>query len=118
MKKILLMLLVLASVVACGDSSLKLKTDISKSASIIQLKNNDTFPYKKANVEINGKYKYRCKKLDPGQTIEIGLLNFSDSDGNRFNPLLQKVLSVTVSCNVAEKGSDDYKFGFVYGEFN
>ncbi len=95
------------------DSTVDLKAKVSKSATQILITNQDDFGYDNCEITINGDYISKINYLGPLGEAQIGLMEFYDSDGTRFNPFQTKVLSVSIWCDLA-----DEKNGFFYGELN
>jgi hypothetical protein len=73
--------------------------------------NNDSFDYINAKLEVNGKFKLTGYTLKAGETYTVGMMQFADKEGNRFN-LSQKPLNFSVWCDLT-----DGKNGFYYAEF-
>ena len=59
--------------------------------------NNDNFDYYEAQLEVNNKYKL-FGTIRAGQTYTVGLMQFADTDGNRFS-LMQKPQTFSIWCN-------------------
>ena len=92
-------------------SSTDLNASISFTGTQFVIKNNDSFDYNNAKLEINGKYALNGYNLTAGETYTVGMLQFADDDGNRFNMMI-KPQKFTISCDV-EGG----KHGFCYAEW-
>lgn len=71
---------------------------VSTSLSTTQLKLNTNKTLHNLRIRINGDYTYTESILLSG-TYTVGLANFVDSKGNRFNPFTQKVTRVTIFCD-------------------
>lgn len=55
-----------------------------------QITNSDSFAWRNVRLTVNSKYKYELGSIAAGATVEIGVLNFTKGDGERFNPLTHK----------------------------
>ncbi len=112
-KNLVFALLLLLTSCNFEDSTVDLNANISKSETQLLISNNDVFDYKNCKIKINEDYIYKMHSLRSKEKAEVGLLNFYDSDGNKFNPFLKKIMSVSIWCDLPNE-----KNGFMYGEFN
>jgi hypothetical protein len=74
---------------------------IRKSITTISIENRDSFTWSSAKLFINGimgGYKYEYDQpIAPGEKIEIGLMNFTKRNGDRFQPYKTDVKEVIVA---------------------
>ena len=66
-------------------SNVDLKASVNFTGTQFVITNLDNFDYNNAKFEINGKYKLRGYNIKAGETYTVGMLQFADDDGNRFN---------------------------------
>ena len=98
---IILILLVGGCVKLCStdenapDERLNLK--INFTGLQLHITNLDSIGYRDLNLQINDKYDYSFGVLPAGETIELGVLNFSDKEGNRMK-IGVKPRKVDVEC--------------------
>lgn len=69
--------------------------------------NNDSFNWTNVELEINagvlkGGYKLNAGLMNAGETYTVGAMQFAKGDGTRFNPLMTKPQSITISCDTPE----------------
>lgn len=114
MKKILILVMITAIFIGCDSAAddVTLNASISKSETQLIVKNNDSFDWTNVEIKINDEYAYTASLIRRDETANIGFLNFTASDGKRFNPFSYKAQGVTISCKV------DDKYGFVSSIFN
>jgi hypothetical protein len=65
--------------------------------------NSDNFDWKDVEVEINsgiifGGFKLNVPVIRAHKKYSVGALEFVKSDGTRFNPILTKLLHISISC--------------------
>jgi len=94
-----------------GKKDVDLNVDLEYSGAEITIKNNDLFIYKNARMKLNDDYILEGYDIDAGSTYTVGMGQFTDSDGNRFNFFTMKPRSFSISCEV-----DDGQRGWFYGE--
>lgn len=75
------------------------------------IKNNDSFDYNNAKLEINDKFILKGYNLAAGETYTVGMLQFADDDGNRFN-MMVKPQRFSIWCDLGGG-----KNGFYYAEW-
>ncbi len=92
-------------------STTNLNASVSFTGTQFVIKNNDSFNYNNAKLEINGKYVLKGYNLAAGETYKVGMLQFADDDGNRFNMMI-KPQKFTIWCDLREG-----KNGFYYAEW-
>ncbi len=88
-----------------------LNASVSFTGTQFEIKNNDTFDYNNAKLELNGDYVLRGYNLKAGETYTVGMMQFADKNGNRFTAL-QKPQSFSIWCDLSSG-----KNGFVYAEW-
>jgi hypothetical protein len=92
-----------------GGSSTKTK-DLSPSVSFdgtqFTITNNDSFGWSNIKFTLNSNYELSYSFLFPKSTYTVGAMQFTKSDGTRFNPFTMKPLNMSISCELAggEKG--------------
>jgi len=96
-----------------GESStVDLNASVSFTGTQFVIKNNDTFDYNNAKLELNGDYFLKGYNLKAGETYTVGMMQFADKKGNRFNAL-QKPQKFSIWCDLSNG-----KNGFYYAEWN
>lgn len=70
----------------------------------LQVTNRDDFPWTDCRLEINpgivrGGWSASAARIGPGETVSGGVMTFTRSGGERFNPLTHQVESASVACN-------------------
>jgi hypothetical protein len=70
----------------------------------IVVKNGDVFAWTSCTIELNGGvarsgWIQEIGRVGPGETVAGGLMAFTRSDGERFNPGAYAVVQVAVSCD-------------------
>ena len=94
--------------VGSGESdsdSKSLKASVSFTGTQFVIQNNDAFDYPNARITINNNYSLNAT-LSAGETYTVGMMQFSDKNGNRFTAN-QKPLNVSISSRL-----DDGSHGF------
>lgn len=95
-----------------GESStVDLKASVSFSGTQFVIKNNDTFDYNNAKLEVNGDYTLKGYNLKAGETYTVGIMQFADKKGNRFSSM-QKPQKFSIWCDL-----NTGKNGFYYAEW-
>jgi hypothetical protein len=77
--------------------------------------NEDSFDWLDVKLEVNPGtlskgYELRVPRLEAGATYTVGVMQFTKSDGTRFNPVTTKPKSFSVFCATPNKGT-----GYYYG---
>jgi hypothetical protein len=96
-------LIILGSLVGTNDdtsvsSNRDLNCNVHFTGTQIIITNNDDFTYRNIKVKLNDKWSDNITSIGPGEHYAIGILNFSDEDGNRFG-WMQKPKSCSISCD-------------------
>jgi len=92
-----------------GESStVDLNASVSFNGTQFVITNNDTFDYNNAKLEVNGDYVLKGYNLKAGETYTVGIMQFADSDGNRFT-LMKKPQEFSIWCDLGNG-----KNGFYY----
>jgi len=78
----------------------------------LHLTNRDSYPWRNCKIELNsgvirGGFSTSTTRIDAGETVTAGLMTFTKSGGERFNPMTHAVENVYVHCSV-EGGSGSY----------
>lgn len=95
-----------------GESStVDLNASVSFTGTQFVIKNNDSFDYNNAKLELNGDYVLNGYNLKAGETYTVGMLQFADKKGNRFTTL-QKPQKFSIWCDLSSG-----KNGFYYTEW-
>lgn len=95
-----------------GESStVDLNASVSFTGTQFVIKNNDSFDYNNAKLELNGDYVLKGYNLKAGETYTVGMLQFADKKGNRFTAL-QKPQKFSIWCDLSSG-----KNGFYYAEW-
>lgn len=104
MKHITILSLLFIAMVSCNSStsSISLKADVKKSDTQLVISNNDSFSWKAVKIVLNKDYNFTVDQVDPGQTIEIGFMNFTDAAYKKFNPFVYQASDVQIYCNNAQ----------------
>tara|TARA_B100000315_G_scaffold249235_1_gene280147 strand:- start:69 stop:380 length:312 start_codon:yes stop_codon:yes gene_type:complete len=75
-------------VVGCGESEsvVDLKARINYRDGQFTITNNDTFDWINVKFEINKEYTIRVDRINAGEVYTVGSMQFTKSDGAKFNP--------------------------------
>ncbi len=92
-------------------STVDLNASVSFTGTQFVISNNDNFDYNNAKLEINGKYVMKGYNLQAGEVYTVGMMQFADEDGNRFD-ILKKPQKFSIWCDLG-----DGKNGFYYAEW-
>lgn len=72
-----------------------LHASYGRSATQVKVTNMDDFAWTEVELRLNpgvaSAYEYHLSELKPGESATIGLLNFTKSNGDRFNPFQSSV---------------------------
>lgn len=114
-KSFVLFALLVLLLPACDfdDGFTNLNASVRRSGTKIIVKNNDNFDYKNLEIEINKEYKAKFAILPPGKVVEVGYLNFTDKNHNKFNSFTMDAANITITCDIPGG-----KRGFLYGEMD
>jgi hypothetical protein len=108
-------ILFIAIAISSSNDSSSSTTDLNASVSFtgtqFVIKNNDNFDYNNAKLEINEKYTLNGYTLKAGETYTVGMLQFADDEGNRFD-MMKKPQKFSIWCD-----SSAGKNGFYYAEW-
>ena len=66
--------------------------------------NNNKYAWNDVTMEMNSGiltrgYAYKIRRVEPGVTLTISVLEFTKSDGTRFNPFATKILNFSINCD-------------------
>lgn len=92
------------------STNCELKASVVFTGTQFEISNNDNFDYVESQFEVNDKYRLFIT-IPAGKTYSVGMMQFADSDGNRFN-LMQKPQTVSI------KATHDGTSCIYYGSFN
>lgn len=84
----------------------ELKANVACSMSDIVITNNNKFDYLDSKLVLNDDYIMKNINIKSGETKTINLLDFADSDGNRFSSM-KKPQSLNLFCKL-ENGKDGF----------
>lgn len=90
-------------------SSVDLKASVTFTGTQFVITNNDNFDYLKVKMELNDDYYLYSDVMEAGQVYTVGMLQFADKKGNRFD-IMQKPLSFSISCKLTG-GRNGFYFG-------
>ncbi|HEV8238075.1 MAG TPA: hypothetical protein VGS57_01760 [Thermoanaerobaculia bacterium] len=91
-----------------------LKAHVNFTGTQFVITNNDTFTWTDCKLEVNPKtfssgFTYHAGSLAAGSVYTVGVLQFANDDGQRFNPLQYKPTSFSIACNTP--GGRAFYFG-------
>jgi hypothetical protein len=94
-----------------------LKAEVRFTGTQFVITNNDSFAWRNVKLEINeglisSGYVYKLGVIMPGDTVSVGAMLFTKSDGERFNPINYKPQKLSIWCD-APGGNGSY-----VGEWN
>ena len=95
------------------DNSVDLNAEIRFTGTKFKITNNDNFSWKDVKFEINDDYILKTSIIKPNSSYEVGTMQFTKSDGTRFNPFRIKPKEFTISCNTSIG-----KRGWYFGKWN
>ena len=98
---------VLALISNCGEDVPNLNAVVKCDGKQFTITNKDDYDWNDCKVEVNSGYSMRGKKFSAGETYTVGLMQFVDKNGKRFNPFTHKVESIYLSCK-NEDGQSTY----------
>jgi len=104
MKKILFLAVMAILLNSCSSSEknyVDLNATVGFSGTQFVIKNNDIFDYTNAVMEINDKFMLKDCTIKSGETYTVGMMQFADSDGNRFD-FMKKPQQFTIYCDIPE----------------
>lgn len=94
-----------------SDGDVDITPNIKTSNYEVQITNTNSFDYENAELELNGDYVLKGINIKAGETFRTYWREFSDSDGNRYNPQTMKHKKFTIYCDLSNG-----KKGYYYGE--
>jgi hypothetical protein len=111
--------------VGCSSSNkdIEINPSIRYKGNAIFIKNNDLFDYQEVKITLNGTYKFILDdSILTGSEIELNLLRFLKSDGERFDIFKYSIKDISISCKAikrVDKFDMDYLgTAFYHGKFN
>jgi hypothetical protein len=83
--------------------AMHLHAGVRFTGTLFVISNNDTFAWSDCKIEVNpgvpsSGFVYRAPRLDPGNTYNVGTMQFANNEGQHFNPLAFEPTSVSISC--------------------
>lgn len=115
MKKVLLLAIIAIFFWSCSCSntnSVDLKASIGFNGTQFVIQNTDSFDYVNAKLKVNDDYILDGVTIPAGKTYTVGMMQFSDDKGNRFD-YMKKPKTFIISCKL-----DNDKYGFVSATWN
>ena len=100
-----------------GNSSsasiVDLNTNVIFTGAQFIIQNNDPFDWRNVELKVNSKSGYILKvgRMVKGERYSVGAMQFTKSDGGKFNPFTHKPLNISIWCDTP-KGR-----GFYYGKW-
>jgi zinc-ribbon domain len=97
----------------------ELKASVRLTGTQVEIRNTGTFVWENTELQINGTfalfgsgkgYRLSVGDVPPAKTLKFGLMQFANSDGERFNPFARKVQSLSISAKTP------HTIGFWYSE--
>lgn len=82
------------------DKPIYISVDVIHDNTHLIITNNDSFDYKNAELEINGKYNLKWGSLNAGETYRISHNQFTDRHGHRFNYFSMKPKKLSIICDL------------------
>jgi hypothetical protein len=106
---VLFIFLAILSLGGTSDTSdtTQLNASVIFTGTQFKIKNNDNFDYINVSLEVNGDYTLKGYNLNAGETYTVGIMQFSDDDGNRFN-MMKKPQKFTIWCDLSTGGNGMY----------
>jgi transcription initiation factor TFIIIB Brf1 subunit/transcription initiation factor TFIIB len=89
-----------------ASTSKDLSAQVTWSSTQFKITNNDSFDWTNVRIRVNSKYTLTTNTMTAGETYTVGMAQFADDSGNRFNPFQTKVLNIFIGA----------KQGTYYGE--
>jgi hypothetical protein len=89
-----------------ASASKDLSAQVAWSSTQFKITNKDAFPWTKVRIRVNDKFTLKTDTMEAGETYTVGMAQFADDNGNRFNPFQNNVLSISI----------DSSEGSYYGE--
>jgi hypothetical protein len=87
---------------ASGNAIPDLNARINFSDTQFLLSNNDPFNWTNVKMTVNDKYDLIVDKINAGESYTVGMAQFADSSGNRFNSITMKPMHFSIR---AKEGS-------------
>lgn len=89
-----------------------MRADVAMNQLIVRVTNANDYPWRDCEVRINpgllnNGWTQSVAAIAPGETIESGLMAFTRSGGERFNPATHAVETIAVSCR---RAPDEYGY--------
>jgi len=91
-----------------NSSTTDLNASVSFTGTQFVIKNNDNFDYTNAKLEVNDDYVLKGYTIKAGETYTVGMMQFADDDGNRFD-MMKKPQKFSIWCDLSNG-----KNGFYY----
>lgn len=97
-----------------SSDTISLNAKVSFDGSQFIITNQDSNDWKDVELQINPKiltsgYTYNTSIMKSGSTYTVGAMNFSNSDGKRFNPFEYKPQEIWISATI--NGEDGFYSG-------
>lgn len=86
-----------------APKSITLNAQVSFDGSQFTIRNNDSFDWTDVDLYLNSSgfdlgYTFSASRLSANTSYTVGAMQFTKSDGTRFNPFTTKPLKLNISC--------------------
>jgi hypothetical protein len=93
------------------NSTVELNASIEFTGTQFIITNKDTFDYIDAKLQLNNDFIIKGETLEAGESYTVGMLQFADKQGNRFDAM-KKPQNFSIWCDLKNE-----KKGFYYAEW-
>ena len=94
-----LVAVIMSTCMGTESNAIELSASVKFDGSQFTISNYNDSDWEDVEFEVNDTYTYRVNRLPPG-TYTIGCMQFTKSDGTRFNPLTNKVIKFDIFCEI------------------
>ena len=98
----ILFIALLATCLGGSDGPESLNASVRFDGTQFHISNNDTYDWVDVKIQINNDYELRVSRLNANTEYSVGAMQFTKSDGTRFNPFLQKAKNVFIWAHTEE----------------
>jgi hypothetical protein len=81
-----------------SSTSLDIYPYISFDGEQFTIENTNDFDWYDVRFTLNSSYNFHAETIEANTTYTVGVMQFTKSDGTRFNPLISKPLNMGVNC--------------------
>lgn len=97
-----------------ASTSTKLNAEIEFSETIFKITNRNYYDWESVSFDLNSRiavhgYRFRTGLIKAGKSIYVSSQDFTDSDGTRFNPSLQKPINMFVEAQTSDGKSSCFR---------